>query len=1107
MTEPRFPWVPRLILRGRAFRLPVQAGEPDIQLQAPDFEALGCRWSARDGAVYCYLRAPRTSGDFPLRVSAGGQTAQARLQVCSLDELRRPFDFNGATWPRRWPAAAGAGWTSVKRTQTLQDLPCGAVDEQAVQAWLALSDEELWQQLPPAELPRAHFVNVHQGCPQCGTAVFRHGGFYPWKRRHLPADYRSICPSCQAVFPGNDLAAGDFTSGACVDDGYGYVDEHGHLFLFAATYCRDQTRAFGAGIGQLTDRLRAGGFESKIARRLGLMLLRYAVEEIYLAAVPQFRYGPSQAEETPWPWGQVDWGAEPDPVAALARKGTMRYCIDTPYISETLALAYDTLWPFLREDRQLVDRVRALGLEVDAPEAVVGLIEEMLACLLQCALDGGASSNLPRVSEGVLVLLRGLDRPDAREALSWLYDRGPDRLRVFGIDNFFPDGTPPEATGGYNSIHTDGLFSLEYHLRELRALHPQAYPDGEFPSLTHDPRAPRVARAPHEMVMVGRSWFQFGDGSAPGTSAQLGRIDLQAEGSIRLEQPVFHAPMRPQTLERAARFTGDAVVGEILQATRAGQDRRLGSTVHDGVGIAILRTGEAPERAAAGIVYGDTTGHRHMDLLDVQLFAFDRPFLTDLGYPQSWASIGNWEAQWATHNALWGVADEASHGRLAGRGRLVRLLDLDGVHLLEVEAQRWSWDAVQQRWFRPGVLFRRLLALVETDGAGVALIDLARLQGGSEHWRICRGLEGDFYTTEQPQRRPGTMAGETIERGDPAAALPHPEYAALAYMDDVAELTGRMPWTGYWQSRREPQVQLDLHQLGISSGTRVTTARATAVMGTPAESNYDYRAVLWRRRPTDVADISCVDLVFEPRIGPATLASARAIPADRPAAAGLELRTVAGRSISLYWMPGAQSRRCTRFEDGVELQGSLALVVDGRVATQGASAVAIGGRNYTFSHAVQQGRIVALDRDDCSVEVEGLGDVRSGDRVRLNPAGRGHSYRIERVEALDGNRQRLHLDVTSLLGRGRVARVDGVRLELEYHMLARTGNLEHTRLQRDRDGQWQVIAAACNPDTGSTRVELAAPLAVTPGEWVCIVDFVPGDTICYEPVGRGEFPA
>jgi len=1103
MADLRIPWTPRLILCGRTFRLPVQSAGEDPVLQAEGFRQLARRGSERDSAFFYYLQAPEKGGDYPVRVVQQDQSAQAQIQVRSLEDLRQPLAFNGAPWPRRWPL--GRAWGSTKTRQTLQDLPALPVaDQEALRWWLGQDDATLWRQLPPSELPRAHFVNVHQGCPECGTAIFAHGGFYPWQRRHRPCDFRSQCPACRAVFPSNDLAAGDFTSGDYADDGYGYFDAEGHLFLFAATYHRDQVRTFGAAIDLLTRHLRTTGFDDEVARRLGLLLLRYAVEEIYLAAAPQFRYGPSEGEEKPWPWGQPDWATAADPVAALQRKGSLRYCIDIPYISETLALAYDTVWPFLQEDEELVERTQTLGLDVRQPADVVTLIETMLASLVQCALDGGAASNLPRVSQGLLVLLRGLDRADGRDVMEWLYDRGPDRLRVFGTNDFFPDGTPPESTGGYNSIHTDGLFALEYHLRRLRQVHPGAYPERDFPSLVADSRAPRIVLAPCEITMMGRTWFQFGDGSAPGSSARLGPTDDASPDSIRLEQECYHASVSSQTLEWGAAFTGDPAVAETRDAVRKGTHRRLGSTIHDGVGIAILRTGEVPERAAAGIAYGDATGHRHMDLLDVQLCAFERPFLTDLGYPQSWASIADWEAHWATHNTVWGIVSGLDAGRLAGRGRLRRFLSAEGVQILEIEAERWTWDQERQRWWRPGVQFRRLLALVETDGEGVVLVDLARIRGGSEHWRVCRGLEGEFSTRAARQGRPGTAAGEDVQRGQ-VNRLAHPDHAALAYMDEVAVLQAGIFWKGTWQSRREPTVRLDLHQLRATPGTQILTARSTAVMGRAEESNYCYRSLLWRNRPAGEGHTTGVDLVFEPRLGRATLARASTVPASVPTASGVDLRTCGGRQIKIYWAPDAGPQDLTRFEDSAEFRGSLALVAGGRIAVQGAASLKVEGKGFSFANAVRKGRIVALDRQARTIDVEGLKGIQSGDRIRINPDGRGHSYLVESVAGLSSDRHRLRLDVTSLLGRALMRAASGTRVELDFHIVARTGNLSRTRLQTEGSGEWREIEAAFNPDTGSTVVELKGPLpALTPGEWVSVVDYVEGDTALSEPACRGD---
>ena len=120
-------------------------------------------------------------------------------------------------------------------------------------------------------------------------------------------------------------------------------------------------------------------------------------------------------------------------------------------------------------------------------------------------------------------------------------------------------------------------------------------------------RAARVAAVPCEIATIGRSWLQFGDGSAAGSAAQLGK----AREDGKLATPVFHAPLDAEALSRAVEFTGDNRVAQLHASIAEGRHPPLGTTIQDG---------EAPERAALGIIYGDTTGHRHQDLLDVQLF-------------------------------------------------------------------------------------------------------------------------------------------------------------------------------------------------------------------------------------------------------------------------------------------------------------------------------------------------------------------------------------------------------------------------------------------------------------------------------------------------------
>ena len=350
-----------------------------------------------------------------------------------------------------------------------------------------------------------------------------------------------------------------------------------------------------------------------------------------------------------------------------------------------------------------------------------------------------------------------------------------------------------------------------------------------------------------------------------------------------------------------------------------------------------------------GIIYGDATGHRHQDLLDVQFYAFDQPFLTDLGYPQSWASVKYWEGDWGTHNSAWGVIsspisqDAKSSAtphfskQISGRGHLVRTFFVGGLQAVEVRAERWNWDQRAQHWYKPGITFKRLIALVETDGDGVALIDLIRISGGIEHWRVCRGLEGDFVIDGVQQTpRSGTVADPKGKRGE-IDNLAYPDHAALACMDDVLMVDCQpASWKGCWQFSRQADVHLDVYQLRTNPTTETLTARSTAVMGNRETSNYAYRTLLWKNMQKD--QDTYVDLVFEPRVGEGTLRNVKSID-NEASGSGVELITQRGKVVQFYWSPDADLTDRTHFSDGTELRGNLTISVDGKFSASGCSSL------------------------------------------------------------------------------------------------------------------------------------------------------------------------
>ena len=623
--------------------------------------------------------------------------------------------------------------------------------------------------------------------------------------------------------------------------------------------------------------------------------------------------------------------------------------------------------------------------------------------------------------------------------------------------------------------------------------------------MTHDPRLEHLVRAPYDIAMLGRIPLHFGDGGSSGVQSPL--TDTR---------PL--KPLDEPSLQQAAAL-GSSAAADLRQHGPGA----LGSTIHDGVGFAIVRTKGAPEQAAAGVIYGDAPWHRHQDLLDVQLFAFDRPFLTPLGYPQSWAHVDSWEGNWATHNSMWSVVDGVEPLNLpfdtpwhylkeiAGRGRLLRTLTADGVQVVETEAWRWVFDPDTMAWRQIGVSFRRLIALVETSDTGVALVDLSRIHGGHEHWRMCRGLQGTLQIhAGETTMQPGTLAGPDIGRGE-LGRVRHGDHRGLAWMDAVELHDTEGPARASWTSAHEPLAQLYVHMLGATAGTVLRSARATAVMDTPERSRYEYRTLAWQRASPGNTS-TAVDLVFEPHTGtPTLLASTRISADDSDESCGVRLQT-ATDEIRLYWAPDASPDCVTRFDDGTELNGPLAVVRSSNATSPattgvGSSSIRRGAHVVDFPLPRQEGSVLALDRRLCSIDVSGLSDVAAGDRVILNPAQRAHSYKIVALQTLTAGTCRLTLDMASVHGRARIAQIDdqiddrieGTSLELDFFLITRTATLRGTRLQLEPDGAWETIAGACNKDAYSTTIDLEQPLTgATAGAWVAAVDYVVGDLVRLE---------
>jgi hypothetical protein len=704
-------WSPSVVLADRLIRIPVRS-DTNCRLE-PGPARLIQTSPRRDGITRFFLRTPAQSGPLTLRFTAGSDRTEITLTVVSFAACRTLHRRLDNVYPRRWPL--GEPFTRTKTGPTLDPEaapPLTDPEWDLVRRWMARSDRETWNALPPAETPRCYTVNEIQGCPRHGTELFKFGGFYPWRHDHFQYPDQLLCPVGDEPYPSNAYDQGDFLSGAFPDDGYGYTDEQGHRFHFIGAQTWPRIRHFLQGIHLLgracrrTDRPADLDADS-LLDRWGFMMVRFAAEELYLAAVPQFRFGNLKDALKEDQWGPAETAGLPYPHHYTVANGTQEYCISQAGVAAGLAAQYDALYSALKANPRLFHQFQPFGLELAGPDDVLQVIEEMFACFIQHHLDGYNRTNHPGASGGTLICLRVLNSPRLADIMAYLYDDSEDQLRTLIPNGFYPDGVGYEATGGYSAGHVMGAFKIQDQVEALRQLQPDALPVDRFPPLNTDRRFQLMADPFRSTVYCGRTAMLYGDDREPGalcegidrSTADLKKPFQCATGwvppAVFAREAFRHHPTSPlwaaalADLNLAGEFPG---VQPLLARQPSATAWPPVLLEHGGIGILRLRRPDGRDRVAVGHHFISQPFHRHDDFMDAQLVAFDRVWLYDLGYPATHDTCWYWEGSWPVHNR--GHILDGQDEDIVGSGRCTLFIDSPACAAIAtegVEGQFQDW--------------------------------------------------------------------------------------------------------------------------------------------------------------------------------------------------------------------------------------------------------------------------------------------------------------------------------------------------------------------------------------------------------------------------------
>jgi oligo-alginate lyase len=764
-AEERIVYAPDVVGVERMFMiaLKVPADSPDVTVTMPDGVALfhRTRLPTQSEIRRFYFRAVKPAAKAEIRFALPGDQAVVPSEIWSFEDLRRSRTLKGVPLPRRWPP--GQPLPELKEKQTY---PTGAEAKQPRTAarggWLDRSDDEIWAMQPDSTIPRWHWTNIQYGCPVHGTEIYRKAPYYPWiMDGSLPWKWKIRCPVGGEEYPSNDFAHGDMTSGAFPDDGIGggclhQGKKYGFLAELSQFYCRRMMSVAPDCARQYV----ATGDVQYVHKTL-VALCRLAAEYAYLATMTQHRHRNTVAQVERFGQGRFAEGP------CLGSSGFTTYCIEQPGNLYDHAEAYDRVFPAIEKDGQIIPFLQTKGFEVKSHEDVRRFIEENLfAVWMQGVMDGACASNEPAEQRALVHAATILNYARGADFMDWLYD-GEGMMRSFVTNGYFRDGAPFESTGGYNGAHVTYLAPVVDDIERLRQLRPDAYPESTYPSLSRSRRYHNIFDFCMDTVTIDRSLPYIGDGGSWPCYSKLSKITWHDADAAAFEHAyrLFRDPKFAWALTHSPAWnpssnfplTRDEAQREAAQWPDDWNDR---SSLHDGYGIAILRSGQGDQKRALWMKYGQARSHTQDDLMDIGLQGHQGILLTHMGYPRNW---GCWEPSWTSHHVARQIPFPAmsAHIELFAEAGPVRLAEARAGAYVDRVEQGQGYELPPQVWQR------RTIALVDVAPDRFYGVDLYRISGGEEHWWAFHAQEGEFATQGiELAKLAGTLAGPNVPYGD-----------------------------------------------------------------------------------------------------------------------------------------------------------------------------------------------------------------------------------------------------------------------------------------------------------------------------------------------------
>jgi len=696
--------------------------------------------------------------------------------------------------------------------------------------WLVkMSDEELWNFVPPPEQIRAINVCIAHDCPICGDEITRKAGHYPWIM-NPKQPFKLKCPVCDTTFPSNDfepwnpggMKGEPETGKGYVDKGLGWKGPDGRRYFFVAYYIFWQrwVQDILGGLQQLSRAYLLNG-DPVYAHKCAIILSKIASE-----------------------YERFDYENQAYHEGLSGIRGRISDYIWSTGNNSQIALAYDAIYPALLKDEELAAFLKSR--QLGSPSELIE--NKMLFSMVKDVMSGFVAGNMGSHQVTLCHLAIVLDNNDPQRGATteqmrtWLMS-GQGRVEDLLWNGFWRGGLGGESSPSYAS----GWCSKFY---EVANLLPKLGVD-----IWSNPKLKKMADIGIDMVVADKFTPSIGDcGSMMGSSRVGWSAELQGTAFTRYKDPRYAKALSLMKASDKSLWEDRFDASEVERiVAEQGSDLGLRSRNLGGYGLAILEGGKGESRRGISMYYGDASGgHGHKDRLNIELFAFGRPMMPDDGYPTPFTRPDFWNWRWTnTYKHYCVLIDNQSHQNRYG-GHLNTLVSSPGIQLMDASA-----EAVY-----PGLasLYRRTTAMIEISDEDFYLIDIFRVRGGRQHdWCFHGPAFFDQFSvkggTLGPAQANGTLAGENVKVGEEPGepALKTSGYHGLS---NVRRMHPAGAWSATWRKQDE--------NLGLTMTMGAACSEVIAADGLPEfipGSPDTVQYVLGRNVIADAADNQAEELL------------------------------------------------------------------------------------------------------------------------------------------------------------------------------------------------------------------------------------------------------